>query len=156
MKKVKEKILDIFFTTVFLQIGLTLVAVACWFAVFHPLGQDLARGLLRGPNVDSYSESYSWLEWLIVIFSAMSASVIAIFMWIGYFKDFDEKRNPKSREDLVREIIEAENPDIDYKGVDNWDMFKKHDPNGLHRMNLHELNKYKSNISKKKKREKMW
>jgi len=149
-RKIRERIGEIFVTTILFQIGLTLAAIACWFAVFHPLGQDLAMILLRNPYQQE-SESFTIIEWMIVIFAAGSASALAVYSWREYFiglkKGMKEKRYPELRDELVRKIIEVENPDIDFEGADNRSVFREYDPVGrLQVMSLDELNNYLKEI----------
>ena len=72
---------------------------------------------------------------------AIPSTVLSITLWKLELKR-GESRTDK-HDELIRKIIELENPTVDFEGADNRAVFREYDPNGrLQVMSLGELNDY--------------
>jgi len=148
MRRIKEKILEIFYGTILFQIGITLLAAFLWFGVFHPFGRILVYGLfLRGPYGTGPDKYDGTIEVILIIFAAISFSGLAMMSWYSFFRK--SERRTKRHDAIVRQIIEIENPNIDFDGAANRDIFRRYDNNGhLQTMGLRQLQRLLEHVKK--------
>jgi len=145
LRRIKEKIKDIFFGTILFPIGATLLAAFFWFGVFHPIGRMLVYGFfLRSPYTTGPDRYDGTLEFILILFGAILLSIGAILVWKFFIlKLYAKNRNTDMHDDLIRAIIEMEHPNIDFEGADNLDVFRKYDSDGrLRKMSSRELKEY--------------